>query len=609
MGGALLTVLVSAAVGTAIFIYSLDRLAENDIGLMVRSATLTAVALADDADRRLVSYVELLAQRPDLATAVASNDADDLMEALVLEFQALKDRDPAVTALDAIDSRGTVVMRGQSPTQPGLDLSRETLVAAALRGRLAHGLVSAEDGGMAMEAVAPLAEHEHVVGALRVTAALGADTARLIKEKTGAEIAFLVDGNVQASTLSEGAVAHLAVPADLLPSVIRGEEVYTRAEVAGTSYQVGFTALGGGGAKAPVMAVLITRRHVERARSAFLVQFLVALVLVCVLLGWLAVAFATRTTRPLGGLRALAGTLAEGDLRVPDLGHASADEIGDSARDLSAAVRIMAAAVERIVEHAGRLAEASGSLTEVSGEMTADAEAASKRAGQMSAAAERVNDSVQAVAGATEEMGAGIREIARSAHQAAEVAGRAVGLAGEANTTVERLGTSSAEIDSVTRLITAIARQTNLLALNATIEAARAGEAGRGFAVVAGEVKKLARQTSDAADSIAATIAAVQGDSHAAVAAITEIGTIIAEIAEIQTSISAAVEQQTAATAEIGRNLTAAAHGSSEIADGITEVAGAADRTSAGAERTRGAARELAELAAELREVMDHFTV
>ncbi len=611
VGGALLTVLVSAAVGAVIFVYSLDRLAENDLGLMVRSATSTAAAIADDADRRVVGYVELLAQRPDLAAAVASHDSDRLAEVLIGEFQTLKDRDPSVVALDAVDARGVVLMRGQSPTRAGQDLSAAPLVEEALHGRVAHGLVTAEDDtGMGMQAVAPLAEHERIVGALRVVSALGIDTARLIKEKTGAEIAFLVNGRVQASTLPPAAADRLELPASLTASVVRGEEAYARTVAAGASYQVGYVALGGhGGRSAPVMAVLVTRRHVERARTTFVVQYLVALVVVCGLLAWLAVALATRTTRPLASLRRLAGTLADGDLRVPDLGSTSGDEIGASARDLSAAVRIMGAAVERIVEHAARLAEASGALSEVSGGMTADAEAASERAATMSAAAERVSDGVQAVAGATEEMGAGMREIARSAHHAATVAGRAVGLAGEANTTVERLGTSSLEIDSVTRLITAIAKQTNLLALNATIEAARAGEAGRGFAVVAGEVKELARQTSEAAESIAATIGAVQGDAHAAVASIAEIGTIIAEIAEIQASISAAVEQQTSATAEIGRNVTAAAHGSGEIADGITEVAGAASRTSAGAEHTRTAARDLAALAAELREVVGHFSV
>jgi len=68
--------------------------------------------------------------------------------------------------------------------------------------------------------------------------------------------------------------------------------------------------------------------------------------------------------------------------------------------------------------------------------------------------------------------------------------------------TVTELEASMDEVNNFLAQISEIATQTNLLALNAAIEAARAGEQGKGFAVVAEEVKKLANQSSETANSI-----------------------------------------------------------------------------------------------------------
>jgi methyl-accepting chemotaxis protein len=174
----------------------------------------------------------------------------------------------------------------------------------------------------------------------------------------------------------------------------------------------------------------------------------------------------------------------------------------------------------------------------------------------------------------------------------------------DTNGKVERLGTSSAEIGQVIEVITSIAEQTNLLALNATIEAARAGEAGKGFAVVANEVKELAKQTATATEEISSKIAAIQGDSGEAVAAIGEIGEVIEKIADMQTTIASAVEEQTATTNEIARSVNEAAAGSAQIAENITSVATAAGEAAQGAGRAQEAATDLREVAKDLQAVV-----
>jgi uncharacterized protein YoxC len=184
----------------------------------------------------------------------------------------------------------------------------------------------------------------------------------------------------------------------------------------------------------------------------------------------------------------------------------------------------------------------------------------------------RSNDAVRELgnhlstaAAAVEQMGASIQEVSQNAADAARTANEGVSVAEQTRTLVQELGERSREIGQVIKVITAIAQQTNLLALNATIEAARAGEFGKGFAVVAGEVKELARGTSDATDDIGAKIDGVQRNVEQVVASISEIADVITRINDFQTSIAGAVEEQSAATNSLAASIGEAAQGSADI--------------------------------------------
>ncbi|EME68826.1 methyl-accepting chemotaxis protein [Paramagnetospirillum caucaseum] len=286
-------------------------------------------------------------------------------------------------------------------------------------------------------------------------------------------------------------------------------------------------------------------------------------------------------------LRAMKAKLGYGQLEKAELDRKS-EEARRAELD-----RVAHSLEERVRSVVDLIDQSSGSLLGNAQTLSANAEETMIQAGNVTAMTGQVTANVQSVSAATQELSSSVTEISRQVSHAADISRAAVRQAGETDRMVRNLADAAQRIGEVVKLITDIAAQTNLLALNATIEAARAGDAGKGFAVVASEVKSLANQTARATDEIGTQIAAIQGETQSAVAAIRSISDTIENINELSTAISAAVEEQGAATAEIARSVEQAAHGTAAAADNVQVVSGAADETKTMADQVYTAANGL----------------
>ncbi|GAB1694093.1 methyl-accepting chemotaxis protein [Krasilnikovia sp. M28-CT-15] len=191
------------------------------------------------------------------------------------------------------------------------------------------------------------------------------------------------------------------------------------------------------------------------------------------------------------------------------------------------------------------------------------------QAAVLAQSAGEVSQNTAVAAAATEQMSTALQDLSRTAQSTEEVTVAVVRQADDAAAVIRALAASSAQIMAASDIIQSIAEQTNLLALNATIESARAGASGKGFAVVANEVKELARQSGENADSINRTLTDVRTQVDAAVTQVTDIAVGMSTLSAHHSTLAAAIEEQTAAVAEVTRTVSQTAGETHTMATGI----------------------------------------
>ncbi|MBF7143628.1 methyl-accepting chemotaxis protein [Pseudomonas sp. hsmgli-8] len=289
--------------------------------------------------------------------------------------------------------------------------------------------------------------------------------------------------------------------------------------------------------------------------------------------------------------------LADGDLnqtittRYPD---SVMDVLGKALANLRGTIGQVRLAASQLSQSSAQLQTASSSNNEQISLQTSEAQQIAAAITQMATTTHEVSGYAVQAASATRQADTQVEGGNQMVAASAVAIGELAQILEQTTSTMERVTTDSARIETVIEVINSIAAQTNLLALNAAIEAARAGEHGRGFAVVADEVRSLANRTQLSTQEIRDMISVLQeGTQSAAKAmrhscelaersveqtrqsqqALDKISVEVGAINDMNAQIASASSQQTAVAEEVAQNITRI-HGSTlQSASGSKEVA------------------------------------
>ena len=427
--------------------------------------------------------------------------------------------------------------------------------------------------------------------------------------------------------------------ADVISNVMSGQSGSTKISDNNKTYYVSYAPVALNGYSDSWSVITLQEQDIAMQVTKRINNIGAAVTLVAIIIAILLIALITRTiTTPIKQCLNRLKQLAHGDLTTQVPAAAGHDETAQLLDTLNITIHNLNAMVQKITQYV-KVIETGDFTQEIDGSFSGDFNVLTTSLSSFSAAirmtlqninqycnalivninhldagARMLSDDTSNQASAIEQLSATLTDISEKVSANAENSRESSMQMGDVHQNVitsttnlsalvdamKTIETNSNEINGISRMIQMIASQTNLLSMNASVEASRAGEAGKGFAVVAAEIRRLAAQCTQAAQSTADLIEKTQQDIHDGISILNKTVDSMEVVSSVGAVASQHIQDISAATVEQAESIT-------QITKAVEQISGVTQNNSANAAESAQISNQMKQQVMTLGETLNQY--